>query len=170
MKRAILLFACLLTLTRLYAAPAKSTATKSAIAKPAADPRSALDTLLDFSFSLKEIDRAAKTGTLIPAGKFFILNGTLGSVLQRSRDGEELLAEVELVNGQWQGYESVEMYRAKVIFSGEAFASFFAKDSPERLKTGDLVLVLASYKGISSDYTTKEKIAVLQAEMIRFLD
>jgi hypothetical protein len=178
MKRAILFTLCILAASSLFAAPSKSQAPKITQpqgrqeSKTPADPRASLDAVLDFSISLKEIAASVKSGSDsgLPEGKFFILNGTFGSVLVRSREGEAFNAEAELVDGQWQGLETVEMYRAIVVFSGNRFAPLFAKDSPDKLKAGDVVMVLGRYKGTADDYSMREKVAVINAEMVRLVE
>jgi len=126
---------------------------------------------VDFTSTMRELAQAAKTQNDrdIPTDKALILDGDIGTVTIHEDTDASFVVELELLNGIWVGEEQVELYRTYVICEGTQFRSLFSAQSPSRLKSGQTIIVLASYEGLGIDYDGKTPVTVVKAIDIRRL-
>jgi|GEM_PF-2191597 hypothetical protein len=144
-------------------------------AAAAAAPKvSALDAILDPSIGLKELSDLVREGAAagkpaaVPAGRFFLLTGRLGIVIDRGTgdEGAEFIGESELVGGEWQGTETVRSFRAYLRLVGNRFAALADDESPGYIPKGSLVVVIGSYEGMVKEYGSDAMAPVLNVERI----
>ena len=113
-----------------------------------------LTSVLDPGVTLASLSAAAAAGRPLPGiGKFVVLTGVVQSlqILDKNEDG--FRAEIELVEGQWHGSDSISLYRCIVEVSGPAFfARIPARPNPQAndpqiILTNERVLVLGEVEG-----------------------
>lgn len=124
---------------------------------------------VDFSKTLEDFHRITKTldDSWVPKNTAFILDGTIGSVIIRNDSEASFLVEVELLGGKWKNEETVELFRAYVIFEGPQFLPYFTVGSSQRFRNGQPILVLAEYLGLGTDYDAVTPIVVFRCRMVR---
>ena len=71
--------------------------------------------------------------------RIHLLDGLVSEVTVIDPNPESFLAELILVNGEWQGFEEVEMYQAYVYLEGPEFAERVPERAP-REPTEDMIL------------------------------
>lgn len=71
--------------------------------------------------------------------RIHLLDGLVSEVTIIDPNPESFLAELILVNGEWQGMEEVEMYQAYVYLEGPAFAERVPERTP-REPSEDMIL------------------------------
>jgi len=116
LRAALLLSACLLL-------PATA---GSAISK------SDLDRVLDFSVTVKTLERLdpATARDYRLDERFLLLDGTVNTIEVIDPDESRYQVIVELVSGEWIGLEEVRSYRCLVLFSGPEYARVFPRRAP----------------------------------------
>ncbi|MCX7655560.1 MAG: hypothetical protein N2Z76_03435 [Treponemataceae bacterium] len=124
---------------------------------------------VDFSKTLEDFSRITKTrdDSWVSKSTAFVLDGTIGSMILRSDSETSFLAEVELLGGKWKDEETVELFRVYILFEGAQFRPYFLAGSPQRLRNGQYLLVLAEYLGLGTDYDAVTPIAVFRCRMVR---
>ncbi|MEJ5188418.1 hypothetical protein [Treponema sp. J25] len=124
---------------------------------------------VDFSKTLEDFGRITKTldDSWVSKSTAYILDGTIGSVIVRNDSETSFLAEVELLGGKWKDEETVELFRAYVLFEDPQFRQYFIAGSSQRLRIGQHILVLVEYQGLGTDYDAVTPIAVLRCRMLR---
>ncbi|AEJ18403.1 hypothetical protein [Gracilinema caldarium] len=124
---------------------------------------------VDFAVTMRDLAVAAKTqdDRAIPTNRAIILDGDIGTIIVHEDTATSFVAEVELLNGIWVDETQVELYRTYIICEGLQFRSLFDSQSPSRLKSGQTVMVLATYEGLGMDYDGKTPVPVVQALSIR---
>ncbi len=96
-----------------------------------ATPRSDFDAVVDFSVSLKTVAAAAVGQAVLPAGKLFVLDGTVSELAVLDKEPSRFRARIELLAGEWLGTEDVRSYACYVEFSGPAFSRSFPSRPPQ---------------------------------------
>jgi hypothetical protein len=136
---------------------------------------SRFDGVVDFSLNVAQIDQLVSNqqGNSINPDKFLILNGAMASI-EIIRPGEQdFLAVGELVSGNWEGLEKVNLYRVYVIFSGPDFFKRLPARTPTPVPPGtiqanDQLLVVGKMAGID-DGLDGRKAAYINAVYVRTL-
>lgn len=118
---------------------------------------------INYEIDLNRLYEAALSGddSTIPRDKLLILVGDIGSQNIIEDDGDTFLAEVELVGGHWNGEETIELYRASILFDGVAYRELFDHRSEKRFANGQKLMIVAQYLGLDNDYTGDELIPIL---------
>lgn len=127
------------------------------------------NSIVDFSIAMKDLALAAETqdDRAIPSNRAIILDGDIGTITVHEDTDTSFVAEVELLNGTWVDEERVDLYRTYILCEGPQFRLFFSSKSPQRLKSGQTIIVLATYEGLSVDYDEKTPVTVVRAIDIR---
>jgi hypothetical protein len=117
--------------------------------------RADFDGVVDFSVSLKTVAAAAAGGPALPAGKLFVLDGTVSEVAVLDREPESFRARIELLAGEWLGTEDVKSYACIIEFSGPAFARSFPSRppqvaAPDMVLLGSRILVVVRPAGVTT--------------------
>jgi hypothetical protein len=102
--------------------------------------RGDFDAVVDFSVSLKTLAAAAAGEAALPAGRFFILEGTVSDLTVLDKEEGSFRARIELISGEWIGMEDVKSYTCLVDFSGPAFVEAFPARAPREPGPGVVVL------------------------------
>jgi hypothetical protein len=109
------------------------------------------DRIVDFSFTIKELNRlpADRIPAFLAAGRLLVLNGTVAGVRFIDNNEESFQVAVELVSGEWLGLEDVQSYRCTVLFRGSRFFPVFPQRAPRNpgqdiVSANDRILVAAS--------------------------
>jgi hypothetical protein len=107
-----------------------------------------LESLFDFSASIQSLAAAAEKETALPVGRYVIITGTLRAAEALESSGFSV--RLELVTGQWEGTSRIILRTVYVGCSGEAFRSLFERDSPDCIRLGSTVLVVAKVSGMQT--------------------
>ncbi len=85
--------------------------------------RKEFDRIVDFSLSIKELDAIVKQERydLLDPDKMVIIDGAVASITIVEENEDRFLAELEVINGEWEGLERVYMYSCLVQVSGKGF-------------------------------------------------
>lgn len=123
------------------------------------------NSIVDFSITMKDLALAAETqdDRAIPINRAIILDGDIGTITVYEDTDTSFVAEVELLNGIWVDEERVDLYRTYILFEGPQFRPLFASRSSQRLKSGQTIIVLATYEGLGVDYDKKTPVTVVRA-------
>ncbi|MCF7939953.1 MAG: hypothetical protein K9L68_15270 [Spirochaetales bacterium] len=114
----------------------------------------------DFLFSRQLRDYAQAQGEeraqLLEENRYVLLEGSLASISVLDPDPASFYVQTELINGQWDGLEDVEMFKGFVFFLGEPFVPRFPRrmprdPGPEVIKPNSHVLILASLHSYSDE-------------------
>jgi hypothetical protein len=101
--------------------------------------RSDVPGIVDFSVTLKTVARAVAGEAVLPAGRLFILGGTVSEiVVPKAAEGEPYRARIRLLSGEWVGAdpedalrrEDVKSYACYIAFNGPQFSSLFLVRPP----------------------------------------
>jgi len=113
-----------------------------------------LTAVLDPTVSLASLSAAAAAGQPLPGtGKFVVLTGVVQSLQVLDKSEEGFRAEIELVEGQWHGTNSISLYRCIVEVSGPGFFARIparpnaAAANPRIILPNQRVLVLGEVEG-----------------------
>ncbi len=140
-------------------------------AVPARSPEQLEDTI-DFETSLETIAETVRTGQLeqIDPERYFMLTGSVASIIVFDPNPESFQAVVELVAGGWDGLDSISVSRVYVLLQGPEFA----ERVPERPRPGaepgtievhERILVIGPFVGTAQ--LQDEELGVIQAVRIR---
>jgi len=82
------------------------------------------DRLVDFSITLKDLNllSEARLKEIINDKKLVIINGSVASILIINKEENNFAAELELIQGEWEGIEEVKIFRCIVRLNGAHFA------------------------------------------------
>ena len=100
--------------------------------------RAGLESVIDFSVTLKTLATAADSGGPIPAGRTVLLSGTVSDVNILNKDPAGFKVRIELITGEWIGTEDVKSYYCYVEFTGSEYFKIFPA-RPPRNANRDLV-------------------------------
>lgn len=116
-----------------------------------------LNSVFDFDMTLRNFSEADSNDRVELAEKerFYLLEGAIASISVANPDPADYMVEVELINGQWDGLEDVEMYKGFVVFLGPQYTKIFPRrvprnPGPEIIQANSHILVLSTLYG----YTT----------------
>ena len=160
MRRSLPALACLLLLFGPALLPALS--------------RADFDRVVDFSVTLKTLAAVAAGKEALPAGRMFLLSGTVSDVTIINREEAAFKVRIEVITGEWIGLEDVKSYACYIEFSGpEYFTIFPAK--PPRTANPDVVTLNTRVVvvGAPVNITTTplgEKRVLLQGAHIRTIE
>ena len=130
------------------------------------------DRIVDFQKTLKDIslEAALSPPGRVAEGKFIILEGSVASRWVVDPSPESYLGEIELVDGEWDGVESVKTYSCIVQFSGSKFVSAIPAGRSKAAASGEIainsrVLIAGKVIGVKEVETTR--IPVVSAVQFR---
>ena len=115
---------------RSVAFTAVAVAVASAIATPLvaqapAAPAPPLDAAVDFSITLKDLDRLIRQGRFAPPERALVLDGTIKRIDVLDPTPATFAVQLELVKGEWFEREAVRSYRSIILLEGRQFATYF---------------------------------------------
>jgi hypothetical protein len=128
--------------------------------------------IVDFQKTLKDVslEAAEAPAGRVSSGKYLILEGSVASRRVVNAEPETFVGEIELVDGDWVGVESVNMWSCIVQFSGPEYVSRIPagrtrKASPDEILLNSQVLVVG--KLIEIRDVGGRRIPVVRGEQIR---
>jgi len=110
--------------------------------------------IVDFGATLESLSKEATANQPVTTGgKLVVLNGVAESIQNLSNDPKQFYALIELVDGKWQGLQSVSLYRCYVLVQGQQFASQVLlrpqSNAPANaIGTNTQLLVVGDVKGV----------------------
>ena len=124
MRRSLPALACLLLLFGPALLPALS--------------RADFDRVVDFSVTLETLAAVAAGKEPLPAGRMFLLSGTVSDVTILNREEAAFKVRIEVITGEWIGLEDVKSYACYIDFSGPEYFKIFPA-RPPRTADHDIV-------------------------------
>ncbi|MFP4549868.1 MAG: hypothetical protein ACLFNT_03610 [Spirochaetales bacterium] len=128
--------------------------------------------LVDFEASVVTISERVAEGRfdLIDSDRYFLLEGTVGSVQVLNPEPASYEAVVELVSGLWRDVTRLEEHRIYLYVQGEEFAGRFASFSrdagPTTVQTNQDILAVGRFIGTAVG-ADGEELAVIQLVAVR---
>ena len=96
-----------------------------AVPTPVLAQAPALDDAVDFTITLRDLDRLVRQGQFEPPPRALVLDGTIKRITIFDPNPATFDAEIELVKGEWFEREAVRSYRSIIVLQGGRFASLF---------------------------------------------
>jgi len=120
-----------------------------------------LEGVLDFSINLKELNNEKILKKLILENKYLVLEGAVSAINIIENSKSSFKVEVDFVNGEWNGFENVSMYKCKLMFFDKKFSRSFPKRPPRKpdpkyIPLNSHLLVLAKIIEIQGNVTYLE--------------
>lgn len=113
-----------------------------------------IESVIDFSMSTRELVEIIRDQQYerIDPTKAYILSGSVASTLVLDPNPETYLALIELVDGEWIGLDSIEVYRMYVVLEGSQFSNRVLDrvprdPGPEVILTNSELLMIAQFRG-----------------------
>lgn len=109
----------------------------------------ALLKVLDVSLDLKGIVRLVESPHFHPSSykKYVLFDGSISAITILESDPEQFTAELEVVNGEWEGTEQIHLYRAFVYVQGPEYASVLSST----IQLNDAVIIVGSIEEVYTD-------------------
>jgi hypothetical protein len=107
-------------------------------------PAPGFDDEVNFDTTVKDLDLAAREG-IAPEGGYYVLMGSVGSIIYTSGEDEPFSAIVELVTGEWEGTSNVQKYHVYLRVSGPEFEAEFKKSNKRGIKVGMSLIVVVRF-------------------------
>jgi hypothetical protein len=109
----------------------------------------ALLKVLDVSLDLKGIVRLVESPHFHPSTykKYVLFDGSISAITILASDPEQFTAELEVVNGEWEGTEQIHLYRAFVYVQGPEYASVLSST----IQLNDAVIIVGSIEEVYTD-------------------
>ena len=146
-----------------------------AVSGVSADVVDDFDGIIDFSMTLKDLDKRVSRGESPESlgDRLFLLDGAVSAIEIISGEEEPFLAVIDLVSGQWIGMEDVERYTCKVIVRGPQFEKRIPRrrrrnPAPDEILVNSTVLVLTQLIDIIED-ESGNRLALLEGYYLRDL-
>lgn len=89
-----------------------------------------LNAVLDFTVTIKSLNKALEAGNYDAPRKFFALTGSYIDLLQADKESGTVI--IELATGEWEGLEEVRSYRCLIRFQGPDYPTLFPARTPRR--------------------------------------
>ncbi|MDR1317539.1 MAG: hypothetical protein LBK13_11775 [Spirochaetales bacterium] len=131
------------------------------------------DRIVDFSLDLKGISRAVQTPGFDPRGheRVVIFEGAVNGILVLNAEPGDFLAEIEVAGGEWEGTQSISVFRVFVYVMGPEFARRIAVDTDEggqdAISRNARILVAGSIDSVYTSEADGKNYAVILAHYIR---
>lgn len=147
-----------------------------ALALPSLEKKD-FDRIIDFSLDIKGISRIAQDPGFDSAahGRIVIFDGSVTGILILNPDPGEFMAEIEVAGGEWEGLESVSLFRVFVYALGPDFADRIAPPADGSTAPADAIgmnshlLVAGSIDSVYTDERDGKNYAVILAHRIRVI-
>jgi hypothetical protein len=133
------------------------------------------DKIVDFSLDIKGISRIVQTPGFDPGshGRVVIFDGAVNGILVMNPDTDGFLAEIEVAGGEWEGLDTISIFRVFVYVMGPDFARRVLAESPEEapdaITRNARVLVAGSIDSVYTDEADGRNYAVILAHYIRVI-
>ena len=134
-----------------------------------------LNKIIDIKVTLKDLaTNQTLTNELIQSGKYVFVSGTIVSRVVINQEIEDYLAEIEIVDGEWQGFDDVFSYKSIIQLSGSDFHGRIPvrrsrREIPGEIKLNSNVIILAKIIGYKKN-DSNEEIPLLQGFYLRFFN
>ncbi len=131
--------------------------------------------VVDFSVTLKTLNKTVSENKddLLTGSEFIIITGSVATRQVIEKDKENFLGEIEIVQGEWIGVESVKMYKCIVQFSGSQYYSMIPARRSRKINKAEIILnsnVMIAGKFIGVREVDNLKIPVIDGYYIRTLN
>ncbi|TFG62972.1 MAG: hypothetical protein E4H36_06720 [Spirochaetales bacterium] len=138
------------------------------------DIKKDFDSVVDFSVTMKNIQQVLKApgGLDNISSKLLVLSGSVASIQFLSAEGEDFVAAVELVSGEWIGVEDVRLFKAYLVVTGPQFAERLPVRRSREALENEIVLnsqILAVGRIVDFDTSESEYIPIIECFYIREL-
>lgn len=146
-----------------------------AIATAGGETPQQLDRMIDFGVTLKRLcSEPSLVTSLQGSGKLVLLTGSVESRVVLNPEPADFSGLLYLIMGEWNGTESVAMYRCAALLEGERFAnSIPVRRSrtvhPDEIPTNSMVLVMASVADTIEDELLGS-IPLVRVEYLRIIE
>lgn len=105
------------------------------------------DNTVDFSVTFKDLFDGVNSGKSFDTKKFIVIDGSITARIVVNKEEDNFIAELELVNGEWEGLEEVEIYKCFVVLKGSDFLKRIPvkrsrKKLPNEIELNSRVLVI----------------------------
>lgn len=141
---------------------------------PAFD-RAKFDGVVDFSVTLKELTVLVKNPTFNPESfsKILIFDGSIATITYMDKEPASFSAELEIVNGEWKGTETVELFKSFIYVGGPGFAKRLPVRRPKELppdiiSLNDHVLIVGRIVDVYVD-EKQDRFPVVEAFYVRVM-
>ncbi len=131
--------------------------------------------MVDFTINLETLSRLAsdRADFFSDDAPLVILTGSVASRVVIRPGPEDYLAEIELVDGRWEGLEEVLIFRCVVRFEGPEFATFVPagrsrRPPEEEIPLNASIMVIGKPLEVRRGPSGNE--AVLDGYFVRILD
>jgi len=131
--------------------------------------------VVDFNLDLETLSQLASGQADFFSGNapLVLVTGSVASRMVVRPGPEDYLAEIEIVDGRWQGLEAVTTFRCIVRFEGPDYVTFVParrsrRPPPEEIPLNATVLVVGKPVEVRSGESGEE--AVLAGYFVRILD
>lgn len=132
-----------------------------------------LTSVLDPSVTLSTLSSAAASGGALPGeGRFVVLTGVVQSIQVLDKSKGSFRAEIELVEGRWNGTTSISLFRCIVEIAGPEFFGRVPpqpsppEGDPRAILTDERILVIGKVVG-SRAYPDGSRIPVVDGSYVR---
>jgi hypothetical protein len=118
------------------------------VALGAQEPFQEISGLLDLEATLKEVTLKPELAqSLVEEGRLVLFTGTIASRKIVNGDEAGFVGELELIDGEWQGTESVAMYKSFLRLEGPVFFGTIPQGrsrekNPNEIETNTRYLVI----------------------------
>ena len=130
-------------------------------------PQSTLDSVIDFSLTLKTIEQTLRNDTVLNSNRSVVIDANIAEIRILDPNEATFQAELILVKGYWIDTTSLTSYRAVARLSGSRYYSLFVTDA-SGIQVNDAVLVIADIVG-QTDNETEAPSTLLRVHHIRVL-
>ncbi len=133
---------------------------------------SELESIINLDLSLKELNslEPGKFDSIKKSNKFIIIEGAVASITSIERTNNNLIVNIQIINGEWIGLDKVEGYTCIVTIKGKEWEKRFPERigrNPDRevILLNSHVLVIGKLLRIDSN----SLIPIIEAAYIRTL-
>ena len=141
-------------------------------AAPAAQQNFAdLSQLLDFDATLEAVNRdGTLLDSLVGEERLVLFTGTIASRKVVNGDEADFIGELELIDGEWHGTESVSVYKSYLRLEGPEYFEAIPQrrsreENPNEIKTNTRYLVVGAVVGVRE--TDEGRFPVLKVSYLR---
>lgn len=131
--------------------------------------------LVDFTLDMETLADLASSGEDVFSedAPLVIITGAVAARIVLQPGPEDYLSEIELLDGRWQGVESVTTFRCIVQFRGPEYENFVParrsrRPPPEEIPLNATVMVVG--RPVSTRSTNTGTLAVLDGFFVRVLE
>jgi len=135
-----------------------------------ADAFQSFSNIVNFKATMKDL---IENPALIDSSRLYLFDGTISSTHLINPDESTFNAEIDFINSEWIGTETIKTYRIRLVLNKPIFASLFPKKpglrpGPGQIATNDRALALVQFQRSTLDANGNE-IKVFTVHELRLL-